>query len=242
MKGQLWEDFVIHRVIKIRMNGICYTCLREIKSCRVKNVLLNTLFSRITLNQMKLLQAFSEGMYNGQLHMLLSGSERRPWGQAWQYRHVFNQITLVSWNSHWVTRCINQKHVMTWWTHLLFFFGFYCDKSPIDALMLVVSSQTAASLWKMWLKSFSPAVDSRSTNTERCDQFKTTFWSRSAGGVTASLFNLYICPQCVDAAGFCLFLKTYLEAENFPSDFCHRLYRYFQHAEKDGSSKRGAWV
>lgn len=69
-----------------------------------------------------------------------------------------------------------------------------------------------------------------------------TFRPHSAGRVTASLFSFYFCPQCVDAAGFCLFLKTYLEAEDFPSDFCHRLYRYFQHAEQDDSSKRGTWV
>lgn len=43
--------------------------------------------------------------------------------------------------------------------------------------------------------------------------------------------------QCIDAVGFCLFLKTYLDVEDFPADFCQRLFRYFQHAEKDGSTK-----
>uniref|UniRef100_A0A3Q3N7C8 Diacylglycerol kinase n=1 Tax=Labrus bergylta TaxID=56723 RepID=A0A3Q3N7C8_9LABR len=36
-------------------------------------------------------------------------------------------------------------------------------------------------------------------------------------------------PQCVDAVGFCLFLKTYLEVDDLPAHFCQRLYRYFQH-------------
>uniref|UniRef100_A0A8C9XCB4 Diacylglycerol kinase n=1 Tax=Sander lucioperca TaxID=283035 RepID=A0A8C9XCB4_SANLU len=35
--------------------------------------------------------------------------------------------------------------------------------------------------------------------------------------------------ECVDAVGFCLFLKTYLEVDDFPADFCQRLFRYFQH-------------
>uniref|UniRef100_UPI0037E76AF2 diacylglycerol kinase, alpha b isoform X1 n=1 Tax=Semicossyphus pulcher TaxID=241346 RepID=UPI0037E76AF2 len=43
--------------------------------------------------------------------------------------------------------------------------------------------------------------------------------------------------ECVDAVGFCLFLKTYLEADDFPADFCQRLFRYFQHVEQDGSTK-----
>uniref|UniRef100_A0A7N6BS82 Diacylglycerol kinase n=1 Tax=Anabas testudineus TaxID=64144 RepID=A0A7N6BS82_ANATE len=34
---------------------------------------------------------------------------------------------------------------------------------------------------------------------------------------------------CVDAAGFCVFLKTYLEVDDFPTDFCQRLFHYFQH-------------
>lgn len=44
-------------------------------------------------------------------------------------------------------------------------------------------------------------------------------------------------PQCVDAVGFCLFLKTYLEVDDFPADFCQRLFRYFQHVEQDGATK-----
>uniref|UniRef100_H3CNQ0 Diacylglycerol kinase n=1 Tax=Tetraodon nigroviridis TaxID=99883 RepID=H3CNQ0_TETNG len=48
--------------------------------------------------------------------------------------------------------------------------------------------------------------------------------------------------ECVDAAGFCLFLKTYLGAEDFPSDFCHRLYRYFQHAESEPSKRGGVFL
>ncbi|XP_059185238.1 diacylglycerol kinase, alpha b [Centropristis striata] len=43
--------------------------------------------------------------------------------------------------------------------------------------------------------------------------------------------------ECVDAVGFCLFLKTYLEVDDFPADFCQRLFRYFQHAEQDGCTK-----
>ncbi|XP_070759610.1 diacylglycerol kinase, alpha b [Enoplosus armatus] len=43
--------------------------------------------------------------------------------------------------------------------------------------------------------------------------------------------------ECVDAVGFCLFLKTYLEVEDFPADFCQRLFHYFQHVEQDGPSK-----
>ncbi|XP_029990196.1 diacylglycerol kinase, alpha b isoform X2 [Sphaeramia orbicularis] len=43
--------------------------------------------------------------------------------------------------------------------------------------------------------------------------------------------------ECVDALGFCLFLKTYLEVDDFPADFCQRLFRYFQHVDHDGSSK-----
>ncbi|XP_042362053.1 diacylglycerol kinase, alpha b [Plectropomus leopardus] len=43
--------------------------------------------------------------------------------------------------------------------------------------------------------------------------------------------------EYVDEAGFCLFLKTYLEVDNFPADFCQRLFCYFQHVEQDGSTK-----
>uniref|UniRef100_A0A7N6ADD5 Diacylglycerol kinase n=1 Tax=Anabas testudineus TaxID=64144 RepID=A0A7N6ADD5_ANATE len=43
--------------------------------------------------------------------------------------------------------------------------------------------------------------------------------------------------ECVDAAGFCVFLKTYLEVDDFPTDFCQRLFHYFQHVEQDGTTK-----
>ncbi|XP_075997440.1 diacylglycerol kinase, alpha b [Genypterus blacodes] len=43
--------------------------------------------------------------------------------------------------------------------------------------------------------------------------------------------------DCVDAEGFCLFLKTYLEVEDFPEDLNQRLFRYFQPVDKDGSGK-----
>ncbi|TNN44470.1 Diacylglycerol kinase alpha [Liparis tanakae] len=43
--------------------------------------------------------------------------------------------------------------------------------------------------------------------------------------------------EYVDAEGFCLFLKTYLEVDDFPADFCQRLFHYFQHVEHDASSK-----
>ncbi|XP_070815612.1 diacylglycerol kinase, alpha b [Chaetodon trifascialis] len=43
--------------------------------------------------------------------------------------------------------------------------------------------------------------------------------------------------ECVDAVGFSLFIKTYLEVDDFPADFCQRLFRYFQHVEQDGSIK-----
>ncbi|XP_034544024.1 diacylglycerol kinase, alpha b [Notolabrus celidotus] len=39
--------------------------------------------------------------------------------------------------------------------------------------------------------------------------------------------------ECVDAVGFCLFLKTYLEVDDLPAHFCQRLFRYFQHVEQD---------
>ncbi|KAL6111639.1 dgka [Pungitius sinensis] len=41
----------------------------------------------------------------------------------------------------------------------------------------------------------------------------------------------------VDAVGFCLFLKTYLEVDDLPADFCQRLFHYFQHVERDHSGK-----
>ncbi|XP_071393622.1 diacylglycerol kinase, alpha b isoform X2 [Centroberyx affinis] len=43
--------------------------------------------------------------------------------------------------------------------------------------------------------------------------------------------------ECIDAVGFCLFLKTYLEVDDFPADFCQRLFRYFQNVEQDGSMR-----
>uniref|UniRef100_A0A8C2XTS4 Diacylglycerol kinase n=1 Tax=Cyclopterus lumpus TaxID=8103 RepID=A0A8C2XTS4_CYCLU len=42
--------------------------------------------------------------------------------------------------------------------------------------------------------------------------------------------------EYVDAEGFCLFLKTYLEVDDFPADFCQRLFHYFQHVEHDAPS------
>uniref|UniRef100_A0AAQ6ICI0 Diacylglycerol kinase n=1 Tax=Anabas testudineus TaxID=64144 RepID=A0AAQ6ICI0_ANATE len=47
---------------------------------------------------------------------------------------------------------------------------------------------------------------------------------------------------CVDAAGFCVFLKTYLEVDDFPTDFCQRLFHYFQHVEQDGTTKSGVFL
>ncbi|KAM3878421.1 diacylglycerol kinase alpha-like [Diretmus argenteus] len=41
----------------------------------------------------------------------------------------------------------------------------------------------------------------------------------------------------IDAVGFSLFLKTYLEVDYFPADFCQRLFNYFQNVEHDGSLK-----
>ncbi|XP_030634095.1 diacylglycerol kinase, alpha b [Chanos chanos] len=41
----------------------------------------------------------------------------------------------------------------------------------------------------------------------------------------------------IDAVGFSLFLKTYLEVNDFPEDLCQRLYRYFQASEQHSSEK-----
>ncbi|KAM9800380.1 diacylglycerol kinase, alpha b isoform 1-T1 [Syngnathus typhle] len=41
----------------------------------------------------------------------------------------------------------------------------------------------------------------------------------------------------VDAEGLSLFLKTYLEVDDFPADLCHRLFRYFQNVGQNGSTK-----
>uniref|UniRef100_A0A8C7GVR4 Diacylglycerol kinase n=1 Tax=Oncorhynchus kisutch TaxID=8019 RepID=A0A8C7GVR4_ONCKI len=46
----------------------------------------------------------------------------------------------------------------------------------------------------------------------------------------------------IDAVGFSLFLKTYLEADDFPADFCQRLFHYFQNAERDKKSERGVYL
>ncbi|XP_010780235.1 diacylglycerol kinase, alpha b isoform X1 [Notothenia coriiceps] len=43
--------------------------------------------------------------------------------------------------------------------------------------------------------------------------------------------------ECMDAVGFSLFLKTYLEVDDFPADFSQRLFYYFQHVDQDGSNK-----
>ncbi|XP_017271276.1 diacylglycerol kinase, alpha b [Kryptolebias marmoratus] len=52
--------------------------------------------------------------------------------------------------------------------------------------------------------------------------------------------------ECLDNEGFCVFLKTYLEVNNFPEDFCQRLFCYFQHTEQDESTRsplpKGGWV
>uniref|UniRef100_A0A8C2XNC4 Diacylglycerol kinase n=1 Tax=Cyclopterus lumpus TaxID=8103 RepID=A0A8C2XNC4_CYCLU len=48
--------------------------------------------------------------------------------------------------------------------------------------------------------------------------------------------------EYVDAEGFCLFLKTYLEVDDFPADFCQRLFHYFQHVEHDAPSKSGVFL
>ncbi|XP_061544839.1 diacylglycerol kinase, alpha b isoform X2 [Phycodurus eques] len=42
--------------------------------------------------------------------------------------------------------------------------------------------------------------------------------------------------EYVDLEGFSLFLKTYLEVDDFPADFCQRLFLYFQNFEQDGST------
>lgn len=37
--------------------------------------------------------------------------------------------------------------------------------------------------------------------------------------------------QRIDAEGFSLFLKSYLEVEEFPADLSQRLYQYFRSSE-----------
>uniref|UniRef100_A0A674D9S1 Diacylglycerol kinase n=1 Tax=Salmo trutta TaxID=8032 RepID=A0A674D9S1_SALTR len=46
----------------------------------------------------------------------------------------------------------------------------------------------------------------------------------------------------IDAVGFSLFLKTYLEADDFPADFCQRLFHYFQNAERDVYMRSGVYL
>lgn len=51
--------------------------------------------------------------------------------------------------------------------------------------------------------------------------------------------NFHLFSQCVDEVGFCRFLKTYLEVEDFPANFCQRLFCYFQNADKSSLPKGG---
>lgn len=51
---------------------------------------------------------------------------------------------------------------------------------------------------------------------------------------------IHVRPQCINEEGFRLFLKTYLEVEDFPVDLCQRLFRSFQNSEaaqEDGASE-----
>uniref|UniRef100_A0AAY4D8C0 Diacylglycerol kinase n=1 Tax=Denticeps clupeoides TaxID=299321 RepID=A0AAY4D8C0_9TELE len=43
--------------------------------------------------------------------------------------------------------------------------------------------------------------------------------------------------ECIDEEGFRLFLKTYLEVEDFPADLCQRLFQSFQNSELNGDEK-----
>uniref|UniRef100_A0A672MZW2 Diacylglycerol kinase n=1 Tax=Sinocyclocheilus grahami TaxID=75366 RepID=A0A672MZW2_SINGR len=43
--------------------------------------------------------------------------------------------------------------------------------------------------------------------------------------------------ECIDEEGFRLFLKTYLEVEDFPVDLCQRLFRSFQNSESAKSDE-----
>ncbi|KAL4623696.1 diacylglycerol kinase alpha [Arapaima gigas] len=45
--------------------------------------------------------------------------------------------------------------------------------------------------------------------------------------------------DCITEEGFRLFLKTYLEVEDFPADLCQRLFSSFQNSEQDRSSVNG---
>lgn len=51
--------------------------------------------------------------------------------------------------------------------------------------------------------------------------------------ITANKIYLYhsFFSQCINEEGFRLFLKTYLEVEDFPVDLCQRLFRSFQNSE-----------
>ncbi|XP_043108507.1 diacylglycerol kinase, alpha b isoform X3 [Puntigrus tetrazona] len=71
------------------------------------------------------------------------------------------------------------------------------------------------------LTSFSCRSTSNQDEGERCN--KGVSCRRQAGP-----------PQHLDATGFSLFLKNYLEVEDFPADLCQRLYLYFQRSEQSG--------
>uniref|UniRef100_A0A8C2H865 Diacylglycerol kinase n=1 Tax=Cyprinus carpio TaxID=7962 RepID=A0A8C2H865_CYPCA len=43
--------------------------------------------------------------------------------------------------------------------------------------------------------------------------------------------------ECIDEEGFRLFLKTYLEVEDFPTDLCQRLFRSFQNSQSAKSDE-----
>jgi len=45
--------------------------------------------------------------------------------------------------------------------------------------------------------------------------------------------------QYIDAAGLGLFLKTYLEEDDFPDDLCQCLFRYFQRFEVESQNREG---
>uniref|UniRef100_A0A3P9PDY3 Diacylglycerol kinase n=1 Tax=Poecilia reticulata TaxID=8081 RepID=A0A3P9PDY3_POERE len=49
----------------------------------------------------------------------------------------------------------------------------------------------------------------------------------------------FVSAQCLHLEGFCLFLKTYLEVESFPPNFCQKLFNYFQQAELEVSVVSG---
>lgn len=52
--------------------------------------------------------------------------------------------------------------------------------------------------------------------------------------------SIHLFSQRINEEGFRLFLKTYLEVEDFPVDLCQRLFRSFQNpeaAQEDAASK-----